>query len=85
MELTMNHVKVVRKEVGMKQYVLAEMLNVDQSNYANIENGKLITSKVPDIIHNALSILIPELDNKILETKLQNAYLKQLRKEFKNY
>jgi len=85
MELTMNHVKVVRKEVGMKQYVLAEMLNVEQSNYANIENGKLITNKVPDIIHNALTILIPELDVKLAEANLKHSYLKHLRREFVNY
>lgn len=85
MEITINHVKVIRKEVGMKQYVLAEMLNIEQSNYANIENGKLIPNKIPDIIHDALTILIPKLDEKILDASLKHFYLRSLRKEFKDY
>lgn len=85
MELTIDHVKLIRKEVGIKQYVLAEMLNIEQSNYANLENGKLITKKLPDIIHNALLILVPELDKKITETNTKKEYLKTLRETLKNY
>jgi len=85
MKVTIEDVKIIRKKVRMKQYVLAEMLNIEQSNYANMENGKLITNKLPDIIHNALSILIPKLEKEILMTKSDYEYLKSLRSKFKNY
>lgn len=85
MELTMNHVKVVREEVGMKQCDLAKKLKINQSNYANMEKGKLFTKKIPNIINEALLILVPKLDEKLNEANFKHAYLKTLRKEFKNY
>jgi len=85
MKITMEHVKTVRKTVGMKQYVLAEMLNIEQSNYANMENGKLVTSKIDGIIHSALEILIPKLEFKKDSVYMQYLHLKSLRNYFKNY
>lgn len=85
MKLTMNHVKLVREEVGMKQCDLAERLKINQSNYANMEKGKLVTKKIPNIINEALLILIPKLDQKLNEANFKYLYLKRLRKEFLNY
>lgn len=78
----MNDIKVLRKKVGMKQCVLAKELGVEQSNYANIENGKLITSKIPEIRQKALEILLPKLDHLIIEKELEYFEVKHLRQHF---
>lgn len=84
MSRTIEQIKNLRKEVGLKQYVLAEMLCVEQSNYANIENGKLVTSKIPNIIEKAEEILVPMLDLKIENMQFKLDVLLSARSQFDN-
>lgn len=84
MSRTIEQIKNLRKEVGLKQYVLAEMLYVEQSNYANIENGKLVTSKIPNIIEKAEEILVPMLDLKIENMQFKLDVLLSARSQFDN-
>lgn len=84
MSRTIEQIKNLRKEVGLKQYVLAEMLYVEQSNYANIENGKLVTSKIPNIIEKAEEILVPMLDLKIENMQFKLDGLLSVRSQFDN-
>jgi predicted transcriptional regulator len=85
MKPTITDVKTVRKAVGMKQYFLAELLRIEQSNYANMENGKLITSRLQEVVESALVILIPMLEEDIRNNSTKNAELKKLLKTVKNY
>lgn len=78
----MKEVKALRKAVGMNQGVLAEYLNVGQSNYANIENEKLITHKVPEIKERAIKILLPLLDAKIFQAEIDLIFLKNQKQHF---
>lgn len=73
----MELVKNIRKCVGIKQVEMAESLGIDQSNYCNIENGKLIPNNISEIKEKALDILLPKLSNRIHieETKLNAFYL----------
>lgn len=82
---TIEQIKNLRKEVGIKQYVLAEMLCIEQSNYANMENGKLITGKLNEIIEKAETILIPMLDVKISNTQSRLDLLLSIRDQFNHY
>ena len=78
----MNDIKVLRQKVKVKQRVLAKQLGIEQSNYSNIENGKLITSKIPEIRRRALEILLPKLDSLVIEKSLEYYELKYLREHF---
>ncbi len=84
MKRTIKQIKNLRKEVGLKQYVLAEMLNIEHSNYANMENGKLITNRIPDIIHNAEQILLPMLDGSIINVQKRLDVLLSFKDQFKD-
>jgi len=84
MKRTIEQIKNLRKEVGLKQYVLAEMLNVEQSNYANMENGKLVTNKLPNIVYNAEQILLPMLDDSIRNAQKKLDILLSFRDQFKD-
>jgi len=83
MKRTIEQIKNLRKEVGLKQYVLAEMLNIEQSNYANMENGKLVTGKLPDIVYNAEQILLPMLDASIRNVQNRLDILLSFKDQFK--
>lgn len=65
----MERVKRLRKEVGMKQYILAEKLGIEQSNFANIENGRWIPGNIRETEERAVKILKPLLTKKILEVR----------------
>lgn len=78
----MHEVKVLRKAVNMKQYVLAEKLGVEKSNYANMENGKLITNKLPEIKKKAIGILLPMLKSKVNSIRLDLGVAVNLVKHF---
>lgn len=58
----MESIKKARKICRITQTEFAKRLNVDQSNYSNIENGKLILKTIPTLRKVAISILVPELD-----------------------
>ncbi len=58
----MESIKKARKICSITQTEFAKRLNVDQSNYSNIENGKLILNTIPTLRKVAISILVPELD-----------------------
>jgi len=79
----MELVKQIRKEVGVKQYVLAERLGVNQGNYANIENGKLIPNNLEQIEKSALMFLKPLLLNKIVSIGNHLTLLRDLDKKIK--
>lgn len=76
----MRQVKEIRKLVGMKQYVLASILGIEQSNYANMENGKLHTNYIPMLRDKALSILKPQLQVLIEEKERELKNLNNLLK-----
>ncbi len=80
----MHEVKVLRKAVNMKQYVLAQQLGLDQSNYANMENGKLFTNKLPEIKQKAVKIILPLLKQKVDKIKLDLQSTEELVKRFEN-
>lgn len=61
----MEEIKKLRKAVGMKQFELATLLNLEQSNYCNIENGKLILKYSEELKNKAKAILIPMMIEKI--------------------
>lgn len=79
---TISQIKNLRKTVGMKQFALANLVGQNQSNYANIENGKLITEKVPKIIEDAKLILLPMLDEKIFNAQLKLDCLLSTKRQF---
>jgi len=64
----MEIVKELRKKLKVKQYVLANTLGIQQANYANIENGKLIPNNLDEIKEKALNELKPFLNQKIKDT-----------------
>jgi transcriptional regulator with XRE-family HTH domain len=80
---TIEQIKELRKATGMKQTVLAEKLGIEQSNYSNIENGKLITNKIQNIILEAEKILLPLLENKIFYTQTELDVLLSIQDQFK--
>jgi len=84
MKRTIEHIKVLRKEVGLKQCILAEMLCIEQSNYANMENGKLVTNKIPNIVDKAEKILVPMLEAKIQNTQMRLDVLLSFKDQFKD-
>lgn len=69
----MDVVKNLRKVVNVKQYELAASLGIEQSNYCNIENGKLIPNNIADIQKRAIDYLLPllELKIKLIEVDLK--------------
>lgn len=69
----MKDVKELRKAVGMKQCDLAQKLGIGQSNYSNMENGKMITNKLEEIKRRAFDVLLPLLEEKV-QTKQQELY-----------
>lgn len=79
----MKDIKYLRKLVKVKQFILAEELGIEQSNYSNIENGKLVTSKINEIKANAVKILLPILEKQI-NIKYSEIYeMKKLQQKFK--
>jgi len=79
---TIEQIKNLRKATGMKQFALADKLNIEQSNFSNIEKGKLITSKIQSIVLKAEKILLPLLDNKILEAERELNILLSIKNQF---
>jgi len=79
---TIEQIKNLRKATGMKQYILAEKLGIEQSNYSNIENGKLITGKIQNIVSESEKILLPLLENKIFDTQTKLDVLLSIQDQF---
>lgn len=80
----MKSIKKARKICRISQTIFAYRLGIDQSNYCNIENGKLILKTIPELKKNAVSILLPELDSIIASKYKELSDLKQLRKSLYN-
>lgn len=70
-----HEIKVLREDVGMKQYVLAEKLGICQTNYSKIESGKLIPNSIEDLKKKALDILKIPLENEILNQRVKLSLL----------
>jgi len=81
---TSEQIKNLRKATGMKQFILAEKLGIEQSNYSNIENGKLITGKIQNIVSEAEKILLPLLENKIFDTQTKLDVLLSIQDQFES-
>lgn len=75
----MEIVKLLRKKLKVKQYVIANTLGLQQANYANIENGKLIPNNLDEIKEKALNELKPFLNQKIKETMKELGELTEYR------
>jgi DNA-binding XRE family transcriptional regulator len=80
----MEHVKLLRKAVGIKQHKMAEMLNIDQSNYCNIENGRLVPLNLDAIKQRCLNVLLPEIDKLIQKKNEEISVLSSLKNPPKN-
>ena len=63
----MKDIKVIRKICGIKQYEFAKMMGIEQSNYANIENGRMVPKSLDSIKDKAKGILKPLLEDVFLE------------------
>lgn len=62
-------VREVRKACDVRLVDMASHLSMKPSNYSNMECGKLITSKTPDLQKMALSFLSEKLRLKIESKK----------------
>ena len=80
----MKSIKKARKICRISQTIFAYRLGVDQSNYCNIENGKLILNTIPELKKKAVSILLPELDSIIALKSEELGELKKLRESLYN-
>jgi len=78
----MKRVKKLRLEVGMSQYVLADLLGINQPNYTNIENEKYIPNNVKETEQRAIEILKPLLVEKILKVQEDLNRLESLMLQF---
>lgn len=76
----MKDVKKLRKICALSQIELANELGIEQSNYCNIENGKLIPNNLAEIRQKAINILMPLLDLKIIYLGYDLHKLKEFRK-----
>ncbi len=74
-------IKKLRKICKLSQIELAEHLGIEQSNYCNIENGKLIPNNLDEIKQKAIKILLPLLDLKMIYLYNELIDLKKFRKE----
>lgn len=85
-------VREVRKACDIRLVDMASHLNMKPSNYSNMECGKLITSKTPELQKKALSFLSEKLRLKIESKKntVNNIHrdideLKNLSEQIKNH
>ena len=71
----MKEVREIRKICGVKQNDVAKHLGMNQGNYCNLENGKLIQSNTPEMEKKALEFLLPILTEAIAiaRSRLNNA------------
>jgi DNA-binding XRE family transcriptional regulator len=76
----MKDIKKLRKICKLSQIELAYELGIEQSNYCNIENGKLIPNNLAEIRQKAIKILMPLLDLKIIYLGSDLYNLKEFRK-----
>ena len=61
----MENIKWCRKKLKISQKELANALGMDQYNYCNIENGKLILNSIPNLKRRAIDFLLPRLKSKV--------------------
>lgn len=80
----MKSIKKARKICNITQTEFAACLNMDQSNYCNIENGKMLVNSLPSIKKRAIDLLIPKLDSVLAEKEKELSELKQLRESLYN-
>lgn len=80
MSLEMSDVKLLREALNVKQFHISGRLGLNQSNYANVENGRLLPKNIQEIKIKALNLLLPYLDLKINNTEKHLVALK----DFKN-
>lgn len=63
----MEDVKTLRISLGVKQIKIAELLGINQANYNNIENGRLVPKNISEIRRESLKKLMPYVLAKELE------------------
>ena len=75
----MNKIKEARKLCKITQTEFAKRLNIEQSNYCNIENGKFLVNTIQELKKKASSILVTELDTLITLKQRELSDIKKLR------
>lgn len=80
----MEKIKKLRKEVGMSQSQLAKLVNMCQTNYNKVENGKLIPNNKERIKADAIEILYPLLIKKIIQQREELERLEAFSLQFNN-
>jgi len=78
----MKEVKELRLICGIKQFQLAEKLGIEQSNYANMENGRLIPKNIAQLQGKAFKILKPYLQDRISDAEIALNELNKIKNIF---
>ena len=74
----MKLIKEARKACKIKQFHLAKIMSIDQSNYSNIENGILVLRSIESVKKKAASILLPKLSDVISDKQKELERLNEL-------
>lgn len=74
----MKKVKQIRKLCKIRQFEMAKLLDMDQSNYCNIENGRYLFKSIPKIEKKALDILYPKFISLVASKEKELMELKQV-------
>ncbi len=80
----MDKVKRLRKEVGMSQKEIVNLLGVKQSHYSSLENGVYFPRNRAEIKEEALEILKPLLVKKLLDAQEEVDRLESLIIQYSN-
>ena len=79
----MDRIKKLRKECNVKQIEMSLLMDMQNGNYANIENGKYIPNNLEALKKKAVKILMPVLIAKIMNTRDELNRLEWLSTQFK--
>ena len=77
----MKEVKSIRKMCGITQREVSEYIGINQSNYCNMENGKLKPNNLDQIQKKAMIFLQPKLEEAIKIAELRISEAKRLRRK----
>lgn len=77
----MKLVKQFRKELKIKQQEMAKRLNIEQGNYCNMENGRLVPKGIEDVEQRALTELAFVCENRLLEIAQKKESIELLRNQ----
>lgn len=83
---TFQHIKSLRIATKTTQKELADILNIDQGNYCNIERyNSASDKKLTKIIEKSSQFLLPKLDQVIKNKEEELKELKTIKKNLNNY